>query len=491
MSARYSVTFMLLLVACSSHNAPSPPDAGAASDAGTSEQPHGGSGAPAHPSRDAGTRRDSGAPPSHAKFPLRRSDNGHYLVDGTGQPFLINQASSWGLVQSLSTADATTYIDDLAARGFNTLMVSIISDDARMPGSPPAWQGIEPFQTQWDFSTPNNAYFDHADQILQLARDRGMLVDLVPCYLGFAGDASQGWADKLMSETNSVAKSRAYGQFLGDRYKHFDNIMWVAGGDNTPPAGSELEARLKAVVDGIRERDPDHLWTAHWASGETGTMSSENPTFASYIDVDGYYAYDYDLTYEKDLEFSAKAPARPVFHLDMSYESEPGGEPDNIRRKAYTAILSGAVGSSFNAGPDWYLFKDWQNMDTVGTRETAYWYEFFSAMPWHELVPDRDHHAVVSGYGTYGDSDYVAAARTSSGDLLLAYLPDGGTVTVDLTTITVKRARALWYDPTNGQTTQGGEFATNATMELSAPSRSSWALVVSDATRAWNLPGIQ
>jgi hypothetical protein len=470
----YLLSFALLTAACSSRRAPPPSDAGIA-DGGTPNRP----------------ARDGGAPPSTDMFPLRRSDDGHYLVDGTGQPFLINQASSWGLIQSLSTADATQYMDELAARGFNALLVSIISNDARMPGEPPAWRGIDPFETRWDFSTPNNAYFDHADEILRLARARGMLVELVPCYLGFAGDDSQGWQDELLSATNSADKSRAYGEFLGARYEGFDNIVWVAGGDNTPPAGSELETRLRAVVDGIRARDPKHLWTAHWASGETGVMASENPTFASIIDLDGYYAYDYDLTYEKDLEFSAKRPARPVFHLDMSYETEPGGEPANIRRKAYTAILSGAVGSSFNAGPDWYLFKDWQNMNTEGTRETSYWYRFFSALPWQRLVPDRDHRALVSGYGSYGDTDYVAAARTREGDLLLAYLPAGGTVTIDLTTISGERARAAWFDPTTGRTTQSGEFATEGTTELSAPSRSSWALVVGDATHAWKLPGIQ
>src|SRR6185295_14098408 len=35
-------------------------------------------------------------------FPLRVSGNGRYLVDDAGHPFLINQASSWGLIQSLS-----------------------------------------------------------------------------------------------------------------------------------------------------------------------------------------------------------------------------------------------------------------------------------------------------------------------------------------------------------------------------------------------------
>ena len=273
---------------------------------------------------------------------MKISGNGRYLVDQNNQPFLINQASSWGLIQSLSTADATDYLDALKQRGFNTVMVSIISYDIRMAGNPPYWQGISPFNTQWDFSTYNEAYFAHADEIINLAKARGMLVTLVPAYLGYAGEPTQGWFDEMLGANNSVAKSLAYGRFLGQRYKNFTNIIWVAGGDNTPAPGSELENRLKAIIDGIRESD-SHLWTAHWDSVGTGNgvMSTENATFASYMNINGYYAYDYDLTYQRDLAFYNKQPVKMMFHLDQSYEGEPGGTVENIRRKAYDVMLMG------------------------------------------------------------------------------------------------------------------------------------------------------
>jgi hypothetical protein len=490
-------TSLLLMAACGGHQHAVPvPDAGtappnASNDAGEPKQPEQPGEQPKQPSQPEKptTPTKPGEGSGRVEFPLRISTNHRYLVDQRGQAFLINQASSWGLVQSLSTEDAGAYLDLLAQRGFNAVMVSVISNDKRMAGDPPAWQGIEPFLSQWDFSTPNPAYFAHADAVIRLAQQHSMLVELVPCYLGFASDPTQGWADELVDSGNNLDTSRAYGRFLGDRYKSFDNIVWVAGGDNLPPAGSELEQRLKAIVEGIRERDPAHLWTAHWSSGDTGVMASENPAFASMMDLNGYYAFDYDLTYERDLDTYASQPTKPLFHLDMSYETEEGGTPSNIRRKAYDALLSGAAGSSFNAGPDWYLFHNWKNMDTQGTRETKYWYQLFTSRPWQNLVPDRDHRVLVSGYGEYGTVDYVSAARTEQADLLIAYLPNGGEVTVDLSALQAERTHSYWYDPTQGTARDLGRADARGEQQFRAPSSGSWVLVVEDDARGWPAPG--
>jgi hypothetical protein len=426
-------------------------------------------------------------------FPLKLSGNNRYLVDQNNVPFLINQASSWGLIQSLSTADATEYMDQLKQRGFNALMVSIISNDTRFAGGPPNWQGVSPFNTQWDFSTPNDAYFAHADQIINLAAARGMLVTLVPSYLGYPNDASQGWWDEIQSANNSVTKSRAYGQYLGNRYKNFPNIIWIAGGDNTPAAGSQLEAHMKAVIDGIKQNDPNHLWTGHW-DGSTGApkgvLSTDPPAFTSYINVNGYYAFDYDLTYQRNLDAWNRSPVMMFYNLDQSYETEPGGTPQNIRRKAYDAMLMGSGGSSFNAGPNWYTFKNWKtNLDTTGSKETQLWYKFFSSRSWQTLVPDLNHTAATGGLGTFGATDYVCAARTTSGGTIIAYLPAGHTVTVDLRQVSGTQSKAWWYDPTTGAATAIGTFANTGSQPFAAPNSGSWALVVDDASLNLAAPG--
>jgi len=422
-------------------------------------------------------------------FPLKLSSSRRYLVDRSGAPFLINQASSWGLIQSLSTSDARDYLDALKQRGFNTVLVSIISYDTRMAGNPPNWQGVPPFSVKWDFSSYNDAYFAHADEILNLAKDRGMLVALVPSYLGYAGDPSQGWMDEILSANNSVAKSVAYGRYLGDRYKNFTNIIWVAGGDNLPAAGSELESRLKGVIDGIKQNDPNHLWTAHWG-GSNSVWSVENPTFVSYLDINGYYAYDYGATQSQDLINYNRTPVLMTYHLDQSYETESGGTPENIRRKAYEAVLSGAAGSSFCAGPNWYLFYNWRsNMDTPGTLQTTIWYNAMVSRPWSELVPDQNHTAVTAGFGEVTGTDYAAAARTTSGSTIMAFMPSSRTLTVDMTKISGTAAKAWWLNPSNGQSTLIGTFATTGAKNFSPPGSGDWLLVIDDASRNRPPPG--
>jgi len=470
-------------------------------DAATAEKPHapdvsnnwaGGRGG----KLDAGLVRspmpapDAGTTDAPATFPLRISDNHHYLIDRNGRPFLINQVSAWGLIQSLSLDDATSFIDELQRRGFNTLLVSVISNDKRMPGDPPAWQGIAPFKQEWDFSTPNPDYFAHADQILELAKSRGMLVALVACYLGFPNDPTQGWADELLDATNNLDKSREYGRYLGSHFQRFDNLIWVAGGDNFPVPGGKLEQHMKAVMDGVRENDPRHLWTAHWSGLEEGSVATDQPTFAESMDLNGYYAFDYDLTYLKDLESITRYPDKPLYHLDMAYETERGGDPESIRRRAYTAILSGAVGSSFNAGPNWYLFENWRAMGSPATAETEYWYRFFVSWPWQELEPDIQHEAVTAGYGTFGSEEYVCVAHTAEWDLIIAYLPHGGTLTVDLSRLTGSSARVYWFDPTKGTTTEAERNTRHGRAELSAPSAQSWVLVVQDAASARGMPAL-
>jgi hypothetical protein len=220
-----------------------------------------------------------------AGFPLKLSSNNRYLTDSKNKPFLIKEISAWGLIQAVSEADESAYLDSIKKKGFNTVMVSIISYDTRFAGDPPNWQGISPFNTKWDFSTYNSTYFEHADRFLRMAAEKGILVLLVPCYLGYKGDPNQGWWPKLLSSTNTVEKSYKYGKFLGERYKDFSNIIWIAGGDNS--GAGELYAHMDTIIKGIKHFDKEHLWTGIFES--TNTWSTSDTLYAKYIDIDGLY----------------------------------------------------------------------------------------------------------------------------------------------------------------------------------------------------------
>ena len=147
-------------------------------------------------------------------FPLKFSNNKRYLVDKNDTPFLIKEFSAWGMLQAISEQDEISFLDSLKDEGFNTVLVSIVSNaSSQMGGNPPFWQGVPPFLTQWDFSTPNEVYFKHVDKLLKIAEQKGFFAMLVPCYLGYYTDAGQGWWDEMRGAKNSSEPLRNYGLF--------------------------------------------------------------------------------------------------------------------------------------------------------------------------------------------------------------------------------------------------------------------------------------
>ena len=94
------------------------------------------------------------------------------------------------------------------ARGTNTVIVSLV-EWTFSPDPPRNAYGVDPFTTPGDLGTPNPAYFEHVDWLVERAADLGILVLAVPCYLGYPNpgrshfnpDAqAEGWYDEVLEE---------------------------------------------------------------------------------------------------------------------------------------------------------------------------------------------------------------------------------------------------------------------------------------------------
>ncbi len=94
-------------------------------------------------------------------------------------------------------------------------------------------------------------------------------------------------------------------------------------------------------------------------------------------------------------------------------------------------------------------------LDSPGATQMPHVRDLFAPLTWHALVPDQTHSVVTAGFGTMtttghvDDSDYVTAARTPDGSLVMAYMPTSRTLTVDMTQLR-GAARAQFYDPSSG-----------------------------------------
>jgi hypothetical protein len=384
----------------------------------------------------------------NAKFPLRLSDNRHYVVDGAGDPFMIRGDAAWSLVAQLTKEEAEVYLKDRKQRGFNLLMVNLIehyySDDA-----PQNAYGEPPFKRPGDFSQPNEAYFAHADWVLRRAAELGFAILLCPAYLGYEGN-HEGWFSEMQQSGEPTL--RAYGRFLGERYRDFANIIWLEGGDFTPPADGL--ALVNAVALAIRAAGANQLQAAHW-DPETSAMDVST---GDWLDLNTTYTYK--PVYLRSLVDDLRAERKPHFLIESAYEEEHGSTPRSLRGQVYYALLTGAFGDVFGQRWVWKFKKEtllrqlahrwWQSgLDTPGTRGVEHARLLFASRSWVDLVPDVHNRVLVDGMGLHGGDLYALAAATPDGRLAIAYVPSGRSLAVNASTLALP-ARARWYDPTSG-----------------------------------------
>jgi hypothetical protein len=389
-------------------------------------------------------------------FPVAIKSGNRYLVDATDRPFLIHGDTAWSLIVQLKRPDAEMYLEDRRVRGFNTILVNLL--EHRFASNPPAnAYGQSPFLRRGDFSAPNEAYFAHADWVLSRAAEKGMLVLLVPAYLGFAGGVD-GWYKDMVA--NGPAKLRAYGQFLGRRYGGFSNILWVHGGDFNPPR----KDLVRAIAEGIREADPQALHTAHCAPE---TAAIEYWTGEPWLQVNNIYTYK--PVYTSALSQFARTDRMPFFLLESAYENEHRATELRVRTQAYHALLSGAAGQIFGNNPMWHFDgrgiypapTSWQQaLNSRGAQSVMHARNLFATIPWWTLEPDSKGSLVAAGAGER--EDRVVAAYTHDRRIAVVYLPAKHEIQLDLSFLHGPSIAAQWYDPASGQhhDVAGSPFAT-------------------------------
>jgi len=370
-------------------------------------------------------------------------------MDARGKPFLIAGESPQAMMVNCSLEDAALFFPNRRSHGFNSIWINLLcrkGTGGREDGS--TYDGLRPFDTPDDFSTPNDAYFARCERIMELAAKEDFLVLLDPCET----------IDHLKLMTNNgPEKCRAFGSYLGKRFKRFDDLIWMSGNDFQSWKESKNDAMALSVARGIRDEDRTHLQTVEL--NYLASTSRDDPAWDALIDLSG--AYTYYHPYVEVLKDYNRSPAKPVFMVESDYEFERDSTPAVLRRIEYWSILSGATGQLYGNAYTWPFTAGWkQKLDTPGAIQFAHVKAFFEPRTWHLLVPDQKHEVVTAGYGTfdasettgsvYGmTSDYVAAARDPNGDLVIAYLPTRRTLAVDMTKLR-SHATARWYDPATG-----------------------------------------
>jgi hypothetical protein len=436
-------------------------------------------------------------------YPLKISaTNPRILVDQNDVPFLMVGDSPHGLFSNLSSADAAVYLTNRAAHGMNSLWVNLLCirpvegrpDASLLDGTRPFTKTI-PGTHFYDLTAPNEAYFAHVDEVIRMAATNGIAVMIDP--LETAGPLLPAGV------ANGSARCRAYGEYLGNRFRNFPNVMWLHAGDFEHWDIATNDAVITALALGIKDKAPDQLQTIEL--NYQASSSLDDPNWAPIVGLN--LAYSYYPTYAEVLHAYNQSAAMPVFMGEANFEGETngdedGGTPHILRMQEYWTMLSGADGQLYGDKYIWRFLPGWQtNLDTPGVIQLGYLKDLFAAHKWYHLVPDQARAFVTAGYGHFvsiaaaakpprgriAGNDYVTAALTPDGTLGMAYLPQGGTITVDMRKLQ-KDVIARWFDPSANsfQAIAGSPFANTGTQPFTAPGKNSagepdWVLVLETA----------
>jgi len=408
-------------------------------------------------------------------YPLKRSANGRYLVDQNNAPVLIVGDSPQALMVNLATNEASVYFADRHALGFNSLWINLLcstytggrTDASTIDGIVP-FTGTIPSTSSYDLTKTNEAYFARVDQMINLAAQQEIQVLLDPCETG---------SFLSVMSVNGTNRCRAYGQFLGNRYKNFPNIIWMSGNDFQDWRNPSSDSVVRAVALGIRDNDTNHLHTAEL--DYTVSSSLDDTNWNAILGLNATYTYQ--PTYARLLQDYNRTNFLPNFMVEANYEFEslagPVTTPPILRKQEYWTMTSGACGQLYGNHYTWPFASGWQGfLDTPGAIQFGYMKQFFEPRAWFNLVPDTNHIVVTAGFGTFSSTgfvatnDYLTAASALDGSLAVIYTPVIGQFMVDMSKLGAP-AVARWYDPASGTfiPITGSPFTNSGTRSFTPP----------------------
>ncbi len=438
------------------------------------------------------------------------SDNRRFLVTEDGAPFFWLGDTAWELFHRLNREEARLYFADRAAKRFTVIQAVILAELAGL--TDPNAYGDLPL-ADGDPARPVEAYFRLVDEYVQLAAAYGLYVGLLPT-----------WGDKMYpaSAKNSEAildapRARAYGQWLGERYRDQTNILWVIGGDR-PAVHEDVDDRpiWRALAEGIdAATDGVALMTYHPSGGHS---SSEWLQAEDWLDIhmmqSGHGAGRDVPVWEAITADYHLTLVRPVLDGEPNYEDHPAKpwpawDPQNgfyrdydVRKQVYRSVFAGGCGVTYGHHDIWQMYGPGKKLQNQPPGyEEYYWFEALSrpgasqvrrlralmlSRPYLTRVPDQSLLASDPGEG----GAHVRATRDSEGSYAFVYLPLPLPVTVTLEPLSGERVVAWWYDPVAGAATRIGDFARQGALTFTPPGhRPDWVLVLDDAARGFGPPG--
>ncbi len=430
---------------------------------------------------------------------LKVSENKRYLVDENGDPFFWLGDTGWLLFSKLNREEVEEYLTDRAEKGFNVIQVMALHSlnatnvygDSALIGqnvaNPLVTVGND-FEDslQYDF-------WDNVDYVVEKAASKGIYIGIVPV-----------WGSNIRGGNVTKDDAAKYAEWLANRYKNNQNIIWLNGGD---VKGSDSLNTWNEMGSIINKVDTNHLITFHPFGRTTSSIWFHNESWLDFnMFQSGHRRYDQDDTewgFGQDNwkyvnhDYALK-PVKPTIDGEPSYEGIPQGlhdttQPywtaDDVRRYAYWSVFAGAFGFTYGANSVMQYYRPDDEKSSFGARE--YWKDGINlpgseqmqflkklmlSRPYLERIPDQSLIAGDNGL----KYNYLAATRGN--DYAYIYTYTGRNIPVTMGIISGNKVKASWYKPTDGTTIEIDEFENKGTHVFDPPGEptdgNDWVLIL-------------
>jgi hypothetical protein len=390
-------------------------------------------------------------------FPIRVSSNGRYFVDSSGNPFFWLGDTQWNLWRCHSLDEAEAILKDRKQKGFTVIQVMLLGWGVAIEKNDTFYVAANPSSgeafPERDALKPNPDFFSHVDKIVKLAYDLGVVL-----VIGL---------DHPRVNLAKLDNARAYGAWVGKRYRDFSNLMWSP--TYHIPDESHLPV-MREIAKGLRDACGDRLMTCH-PDPANPYCTSGIAHHEQWIDFNSIQTWKrLDLINESVSADYNRRPAKPVIMAEGAYEGgkEYGFEITLpiLRKQAWWTFLSGGH-HSYGHNDNWQVPPTWKSsLKAPGAGQMGLFKKILCDLKWWELVPDQ----TLFALGADSGENLNCAALAESKTWALAYLSHPCSVSLNAASLQGRKTfTAIWIDPRDGARKVAGTITGKAPMQFEVP----------------------
>ena len=368
---------------------------------------------------------------------LQVSADRRFLVHTDGTPFLWLGDTLWGATVWLTEAGFHEAVADRRAKHFTVLQTNFARENEADTAGDTPWQG-----DRW-----NVRFMQKLDRMFDDANDQGM-------YLFVNGLVDLVWNRGITPYERLV-------EMIGARYAAHYISFASSMADPYDPLHEQLNTGLRGPAPRTlltqhpgASTNPDEVWTAE--------QYYDTPLVDYVMETTGGEG-DFEQACQQAIDWSLRlynhVPPKPVVNGQAWYEGVAGGTAKMAAQLGYLSLLSGSVGYTYGTSLWNAADADISAWTAVrGATYMQYLYDFFAALD--EGRPFQPRHGLIKNQTTRYQ-DRMVLGVSADGMTYAAFLPKGGTISVDLTALAGTTVGVTWYNPLTGQyhdqgTTSGG-----------------------------------